>query len=206
MKMSGGGKPGRCTGESGVKSFEEIEKEVKDNKITPTYDTTTRAYWYNYVCRRAYPPGDYLAHSSSQNGDFITYDKTESWNYKTQIAKDHCFGGTFIWSLDQGIPNTSVPVPVRSLESRLAETCSWVSVGPFRRHLRMMFGVSTPSTIRRARRARSVSMFYLNRYVVDSQILDTENGQRYIRHQPSKQTVVLETPSALVPNVINSMI
>jgi hypothetical protein len=47
--MTGGGKPGRCTGESGIKSQEEIDKEVADNKITRTYDTTTRAYWYNYV-------------------------------------------------------------------------------------------------------------------------------------------------------------
>ncbi|TEB21663.1 glycoside hydrolase [Coprinellus micaceus] len=99
--MTGGGKPGMCTGESGIKSQEEINKEVADNKITRNYDTTTRTYWYNY------------------NGDFITYDDTDSWAHKTQVAKDHCFNGTFVWSLDQGNTSTSALASSLSLPVKM---------------------------------------------------------------------------------------
>ncbi|KAJ2924337.1 hypothetical protein H1R20_g12762, partial [Candolleomyces eurysporus] len=89
--MSGGGKPGPCTGESSIKSQTEIWNEIKDAKITPTYDSNTHTYWYN------------------KDGDFITYDDTNSWNHKTEMAGRYCFGGTFVWSLDQGTPSDPPP-------------------------------------------------------------------------------------------------
>ncbi|KAH6888344.1 glycoside hydrolase [Coprinopsis sp. MPI-PUGE-AT-0042] len=85
-------KPGSCTGESGVKSQVEVWREIKANNIKPTLDSASSTYWYNY------------------NGDFITYDDTETWNKKTQMAGNTCFGGTFVWSLDQTTPSTPPPV------------------------------------------------------------------------------------------------
>ncbi|RXW14220.1 hypothetical protein EST38_g11635 [Candolleomyces aberdarensis] len=69
--MSGGGKPGPCTGESSIKSQTEIWNEIKDAKITPTYDSNTHTYWYN------------------KDGDFITYDDTNSWKYNLN-GTDKC--------------------------------------------------------------------------------------------------------------------
>jgi hypothetical protein len=47
--MSGGGKPGPCTGESSIKSQLEIWNELKDADIKPNYETSTHTYWYNKV-------------------------------------------------------------------------------------------------------------------------------------------------------------
>ena len=78
--MSGGGKPGPCTGESSIKSQTEIWNEIKDAKITPTYDSNTHTYWYNKVfgidlCNILIQ----LIYLLPQDGDFITYDDTNSW-------------------------------------------------------------------------------------------------------------------------------
>ncbi|KAH6896371.1 glycoside hydrolase superfamily [Coprinopsis sp. MPI-PUGE-AT-0042] len=89
----------------------EVWREIKANNIKPTLDSASSTYWYNY------------------NGDFITYDDTETWNKKTQMAGNTCFGGTFVWcvfelcyillvslihtlyrSLDQTTPSTPPPV------------------------------------------------------------------------------------------------
>ncbi|KAH6879655.1 glycoside hydrolase superfamily [Coprinopsis sp. MPI-PUGE-AT-0042] len=90
-KMTGGGKPGPCTKQSGVKSQVEIWREIKDNNIKPTLDSSSSTYWYNH------------------DGDFITFDDTETWNKKIKMAGETCFGGTFVWSLDQTKPSTPPP-------------------------------------------------------------------------------------------------
>ncbi|KAJ2912700.1 hypothetical protein MD484_g7717, partial [Candolleomyces efflorescens] len=90
-KMSGGGKPGPCTGESSIKSQLEIWNELKDADIKPNYETSTHTYWYN------------------KGSDFITFDDERSWDYKTDMASRYCFGGTFVWSLDQGKPSDPPP-------------------------------------------------------------------------------------------------
>ncbi|TFK98549.1 glycosyl hydrolases family 18-domain-containing protein [Pterulicium gracile] len=83
-KFSSGGTAGKCTGESSIKSQTEIWDEIKTSNIKPTYDTKTHTYWYN-------------------NGNsFVTYDDTDSWKHKTDLAGKYCFGGTFVWSLDLG--------------------------------------------------------------------------------------------------------
>ncbi|TFL04430.1 glycoside hydrolase [Pterulicium gracile] len=78
-KFSTGGKAGKCTGESSIKSQTEIWDEIKANNIKPTYDTKSHTYWYNH------------------NSDFVTYDDTDSWKHKTEMAGKYCFGGTFVW-------------------------------------------------------------------------------------------------------------
>ncbi|TFK69200.1 glycoside hydrolase [Pluteus cervinus] len=88
-KMTGGGAPGSCTGESGVVS----QLEVWNDNPKPTLDTNSQTYWYN------------------KGNDFITYDDQTTWAYKTDYAAKHCFGGTFVWSLDQVRPSTKPPPP-----------------------------------------------------------------------------------------------
>ncbi|KAF9457380.1 glycoside hydrolase superfamily [Collybia nuda] len=76
-KMSGGGSPGPCTGESGILSQLEVKDKAKG--ITPTYNATSMTYSFN------------------RDGDYITFDDTTSWTAKTNLAKTRCFGGTFVW-------------------------------------------------------------------------------------------------------------
>ncbi|RXW23565.1 hypothetical protein EST38_g2319 [Candolleomyces aberdarensis] len=61
-KMSGGGKPGPCTGESSIKSQTEIWNELKKANTKPNYESSTHTYWYN------------------KDNDFITFDDERSWD------------------------------------------------------------------------------------------------------------------------------
>ncbi|TFK98536.1 glycoside hydrolase [Pterulicium gracile] len=81
----------KCTGESSILSQTEIWDEIKANGIKPTFDSKTNTYWYN------------------RGNDFVTYDDTDSWKHKTELAGKYCFGGTFVWSLDLGKKHESVP-------------------------------------------------------------------------------------------------
>ncbi|KAK7461770.1 hypothetical protein VKT23_008201 [Stygiomarasmius scandens] len=80
--MVGGGTAGPCTSTPGVLAQFEIE-DLLHNGITPTHDSTSETYWFD------------------NQGSLVTFDQQDTWNVKQAFAETSCFGGTFIWSLDQ---------------------------------------------------------------------------------------------------------
>ncbi|KAJ3515636.1 hypothetical protein NLJ89_g1634 [Agrocybe chaxingu] len=101
--MTGGGNVGRCTGESGILANFEIDNIMLDADIRPVLDRSSQTRWFNY------------------NGDLITFDDEGTWAAKTQFAKDRCFGGTMVWSIDQEIPKSNA-LPGTNLPVVLAST------------------------------------------------------------------------------------
>ncbi|KAF7339160.1 Glycoside hydrolase [Mycena venus] len=84
--MTGGGSPGSCTSTPGILAQLEIES-LLDTGIVPTLDKSTQTYWFD------------------KSGSLITFDQQDTWAAKTTFAQTTCFGGTFIWSLDQVTSN-----------------------------------------------------------------------------------------------------
>ncbi|KAJ7278491.1 glycoside hydrolase superfamily [Mycena rebaudengoi] len=122
--MSGGGAPGPCTGESGILS----QLEVKDraNGLTPAYNRTSMTYSYALLLTPDLPLISCApAIRFNRGGDYITFDDETSWKDKTDLAKQRCFGGTFVWSLDQGTPTVFVTVtPTPTQAPQPTETVS----------------------------------------------------------------------------------
>ncbi|KAJ6484868.1 glycosyl hydrolases family 18-domain-containing protein, partial [Mycena sanguinolenta] len=88
--MTGGGFPGDCTFTPGILAQFEIET-ILNGGIAPTLDKPTETYWFD--------------DSVLRQGSLITFDQQDTWAAKTLFAETTCFGGTFIWSLDQVITN-----------------------------------------------------------------------------------------------------
>ncbi|EIW75802.1 glycoside hydrolase family 18 protein, partial [Coniophora puteana RWD-64-598 SS2] len=84
--MVGGGAPGVCTAASGILAMFEIQEMIA-NGNTPIYDSGSQTYWFD-----------------DSNGDLVTFDQADTWQDKVTFADQTCFGGTFIWSVDQIIP------------------------------------------------------------------------------------------------------
>ncbi|KAJ7837275.1 glycosyl hydrolases family 18-domain-containing protein [Mycena leptocephala] len=84
--MTGGGFPGSCTSTPGILAQFEIET-LLNGGIVPTLDKPTETYWFD------------------KSGSLITFDQQDTWAAKTTFAETTCFGGTFIWSLDQVTSN-----------------------------------------------------------------------------------------------------
>ncbi|KAJ7121425.1 hypothetical protein C8R44DRAFT_853060 [Mycena epipterygia] len=80
--MTGGGFPGNCTSTPGILAQFEIQS-LLDSGISPTLDQPTETYWFD------------------KSGSLVTFDQQDTWVAKTLFAETTCFGGTFIWSLDQ---------------------------------------------------------------------------------------------------------
>ncbi|KAF9048362.1 hypothetical protein BDZ89DRAFT_1126933 [Hymenopellis radicata] len=84
--MTGGGFPGNCTSTPGILAQFEVEG-LLNSGIIPTLDKPTETYWFD------------------KSGSLITFDQQDTWAAKTSFAETTCFGGTFIWSLDQVTSN-----------------------------------------------------------------------------------------------------
>ncbi|KAF9532730.1 glycoside hydrolase [Crepidotus variabilis] len=84
--MNDGGAKGPCSGSTGYLSQFEIT-DLLSYGATPHLDSTTQTYWLNLA------------------GDLITFDRADTWNFKTRLAAQTCFGGTFVWSVDQVLPS-----------------------------------------------------------------------------------------------------
>ncbi|KAF5382647.1 hypothetical protein D9615_002709 [Tricholomella constricta] len=81
--MLGGGTPGRCTGASGyLAQFEVLELAAAGNTVS--LDPSSQTYWLN-----------------DPDGDLVTFDQADTWQVKENFAATTCFGGTFVWSIDQ---------------------------------------------------------------------------------------------------------
>ncbi|EEB90701.1 hypothetical protein MPER_11056, partial [Moniliophthora perniciosa FA553] len=66
--------------------FFEID-ELLNNGISPKLDGPSQTYWFN------------------DQGSLVTFDQQDTWNAKENFASTRCFGGTFIWSVDQRTDN-----------------------------------------------------------------------------------------------------
>ncbi|KAL4261039.1 Secreted chitinase LysM12-like protein [Pleurotus pulmonarius] len=80
--MVGGGAPGPCSASAGILTQFEVDALLQSG-ITPTLDASSKTYWLD------------------NQGSLVTFDQSDTWAAKAQFAGSTCFGGTFIWSLDQ---------------------------------------------------------------------------------------------------------
>ncbi|KAJ7630437.1 hypothetical protein FB45DRAFT_915498 [Roridomyces roridus] len=80
--MVGGGAPGPCTQTPGILTQFEIEDLLNTGAVA-TLDKASETYWFDH------------------QGSLITFDQQDTWAAKNQFAEQSCFGGTFIWSLDE---------------------------------------------------------------------------------------------------------
>ncbi|KAL0952378.1 hypothetical protein HGRIS_006655 [Hohenbuehelia grisea] len=84
--MTGGGDAGSCTVTPGILAQFEILNLLNSN-IRPTLDAASQTYWFD------------------NQGSLVTFDLQDTWAAKSSFAASSCFGGTFIWSLDQVTTN-----------------------------------------------------------------------------------------------------
>ncbi|KAJ6534425.1 hypothetical protein DFH09DRAFT_1405431 [Mycena vulgaris] len=80
--MVGGGAAGACSGASGYLTQFEIT-DILAGGITPTLDRASDTYWFDNA------------------GDLVTFDQADTWAKKQVFAASTCFGGTFVWSVDE---------------------------------------------------------------------------------------------------------
>ncbi|KAJ6600740.1 hypothetical protein B0H10DRAFT_2230831 [Mycena sp. CBHHK59/15] len=77
-----GGAPGKCSGASGYLTQFEIT-DLLSGGGQPTLDAASETYWFE------------------TGGDLITFDQADTWAIKQNFAGTTCFGGTFVWSMDE---------------------------------------------------------------------------------------------------------
>ncbi|OAK98905.1 hypothetical protein IQ06DRAFT_356896 [Phaeosphaeriaceae sp. SRC1lsM3a] len=78
-----GGAAGSCTAFPGVLSNREIRRIIKDEGITPYFNTTAMVKYFKYA-------GD----------SWVGYDDAETYALKEEYANNRCLGGIMIWSID----------------------------------------------------------------------------------------------------------
>lgn len=78
-----GGAAGSCTNSAGVLSNREIKRIIKDEGITPYFNTTAMVKYFTY-----------------QGSSWVGYDDAETYALKEAFANDRCLGGIMIWSID----------------------------------------------------------------------------------------------------------
>ncbi|OSS48704.1 hypothetical protein B5807_07143 [Epicoccum nigrum] len=77
------GAAGSCTAFPGVLSNLEIRRIIKDEGITPYFNTTAMVKYFKYA-------GD----------SWVGYDDAETYAMKEAFANNRCLGGIMIWSID----------------------------------------------------------------------------------------------------------
>ncbi|KAJ7291631.1 hypothetical protein C8J57DRAFT_1113502 [Mycena rebaudengoi] len=80
--MVAGGAAAPCTGTSGYIAQFEITNLLSAG-IKPTLDISSETYWFD------------------NGGDLVSFDQSDTWAVKQKFAGSTCFGGTFVWSVDQ---------------------------------------------------------------------------------------------------------
>lgn len=75
--FASGGKPGKCTGTSGVLSNAEIQRIIADKKLKPVFDKTAGV--------------KYMTWDSDQ---WVSYDDADTFKVKMDFANDLGLGGT----------------------------------------------------------------------------------------------------------------
>ncbi|KAJ6603479.1 hypothetical protein DFH09DRAFT_899101 [Mycena vulgaris] len=93
--MVAGGAAGPCTVTPGYIAQFEITNLLSAG-IKPTLDTPSETYWFD------------------NGGDLVSFDQSDTWAIKQKFAGSTCFGGTFVWSVDQVLSGVSDSCPSNS--------------------------------------------------------------------------------------------
>ncbi|EGX88796.1 bacteriodes thetaiotaomicron symbiotic chitinase, putative [Cordyceps militaris CM01] len=79
-----GGRPGSCSGQSGILTYGEISARNTSLDVSTHYNATTTVKFNVF-----------------ETDQWISYDDAQSWTDKKKFLSEQCFGGLMVWSLDQ---------------------------------------------------------------------------------------------------------
>ncbi|KAI8820248.1 uncharacterized protein EV422DRAFT_506961 [Fimicolochytrium jonesii] len=95
--MTGGGRAGKCSGETGYLAQFEVEEMIQQSGVRPQLDAATGTKYF------------------TANGDLVTYDDPETWAIKFEFAKKACMGGIMIWATDLNTNPVTIAAAARAL-------------------------------------------------------------------------------------------